>query len=224
MKSLLARWIGAVFIITAAWGRGGAVADRRFQRRLPLCRARHRDPGRRQNSGGRLLQHNDSTDPQHRIVRYNIDGTTDTTFNGPGGWFGVRCIALQPDGKILITIDHHKTAAYNRVVRLTADGTVDGSFSASYYLNQGNFSALAVQEDGDVLVVGNFTQLGGYSLPFLARLKPAGGRRLVHAEPEQQGRSDCRSNPTAGSLWRVRSSGRRRGAQVHRAAQCRRLA
>lgn len=173
MKSLLARWIGAAFIITAAWAAAapspndGFSVDYHYAVRAIAIQA-----------DGKILvggcYNHDSTDPQHRIVRYNIDGTTDTTFNGPGGWFGVRAIAVQSDGKILFTIDNNKTASYNRVIRLDTDGTIDSSFSTAYYLNQGKFSALAVQDDGGVLVGGNFTQLGGYSLPFLARLKPGG--------------------------------------------------
>jgi len=39
----------------------------------------------------------------NRIARLNADGSLDTTFNpGAGPNSGVRCIALQPDGKILI--------------------------------------------------------------------------------------------------------------------------
>jgi uncharacterized delta-60 repeat protein len=98
-----------------------------------------------------------------RLGRLNPDGTLDGGFN-PGATHSVRAIALQPDGKILIGGDFNGVGggtgatARSFIARLLPDGTLDSSFNPGA---DGIVSTLALQPNGQILVGGLFTRLGG---------------------------------------------------------------
>ena len=92
------------------------------------------------------------------IVRLNVDGTLDTTFNpgGTGLTGTAQTIAVQTDGKILIT--GSGISAYNGVqrfsiVRLNADGTLDTSFTSPFTSTQ-FIEEVDVQTDGKLMIGG----------------------------------------------------------------------
>ena len=95
---------------------------------------------------------------RHNLVRLNVDGSLDTTFNpNPGG--DVRAITVQPDGKILIGglfSDVGFGTGRNQIARLNADGLPDPVFNPSA---NGNVYSVALQPDGKVLLAGDFTTL-----------------------------------------------------------------
>jgi uncharacterized delta-60 repeat protein len=106
------------------------------------------------------------------FARINGNGTLDTSFNPGTGTSGeVYAIALQPDGKVLIggTFTNVNGTTRNRIARLNANGGLDNSF------NPGSgpdalISAIAVQPDGNVLIVGDFLTVNGVMRPYIARL------------------------------------------------------
>jgi len=102
------------------------------------------------------------------VVRYNTDGSLDTTFNGTGGVttpigasndFGFG-IALQPDGKIVVVgaSDASDRSRDSVVVRYNSNGGLDTTFNGTgkVIMGDGNKSARAValQPDGKIVVVG----------------------------------------------------------------------
>jgi len=119
---------------------------------------------------------------RNRIARLNPDGTLDASFN-PNANSGIRSIALQDDGKILI-VGHFSTLSpnggaavtRNRIARLNADGTVDSSFNP----NANNIVVIvSFQKGGKILVGGSFGTLspnGGAPVTRnrIARLNPNG--------------------------------------------------
>jgi uncharacterized delta-60 repeat protein len=107
--------------------------------------------------------------------RLNEDGTTDTSFQNNLTSFtseavGSRVwdIKIQPDGKILVCggFINYQTSNQNRLIRLNNDGTLDSSFttnaSASNKFNS-IVRHIALQPDGKIVVVGDFTPYGGIS-------------------------------------------------------------
>ncbi len=101
------------------------------------------------------------------MVRLNTDFTVDTTFgtNGvatiPWGEFQT-CLALQPDGKILIGGGEGAVGGSEATLgRLNADGSVDtsfgqdGSVSAAFANGASYFNSLIVQPDGKIFAIGN---------------------------------------------------------------------
>ena len=107
-----------------------------------------------------------------RIARLNADGTLDTAFN-PGANHSVNTMVLQADGKIIIggsftTITNSGVpTARNRIARLNADGTLDTGFNP----NADNVVyGVAIQADGQVLIMGQFTGVGVETRNGIARL------------------------------------------------------
>ncbi|MEV7973209.1 hypothetical protein [Cellulomonas sp. NPDC089187] len=126
---------------------------------------------------------NDKTIPA-RIVRLNEDGSPNREFNaalGTGTNGIVLAVAETPDGGILVGGDFTSVngdkSLPNRLVKFTADGTVDAAFAAALGKGFGDqVESLAVDAEGRILVGGSFTSLNGSSsVPNrLLRLLPTG--------------------------------------------------
>lgn len=110
------------------------------------------------------------------IVRVDSDGSLDTSFDpGTGGTSSVRNIALQMDGKAILTgpfLNFNGTGR-NYVIRLNTDGGVDDSFASGAGPNQAAYGSV-VQSDGKVVVVGAFTQFDGVDRKRIVRLDSDG--------------------------------------------------
>lgn len=115
-----------------------------------------------------------------RLARLNSDGSLDEAFNArisPGLWWDVgkpdqigtgrvEHIIVQPDGRILIAGTFNAVAGEPRgpLVRLHADGSLDESFDATPYVqylsgaiefaNTARIDAIALQEDGKIIIAG----------------------------------------------------------------------
>jgi uncharacterized delta-60 repeat protein len=119
--------------------------------------------------GGTFTSYNGNAAAPNNLLRLNPDGSLDTTFNagGSGADFDVDDLALQPDGKVLVggnfTSYNGNVAAPDRVLRLTANGSLDTSFNAGGSGLDTNVTAVVVQPDGKVLLGGNFTSYNGSS-------------------------------------------------------------
>jgi uncharacterized delta-60 repeat protein len=114
---------------------------------------------------------------RNRIARLNPDGSLDLTFNpGAGPNTGIRCLALQPDGKILIggIFTSVNGVARNRIARLKDDGSVDLSFAPGEGASE-VVRWVESQADGKVVIVGGFSRFAGSQCVRLARLH--GGSR-----------------------------------------------
>ncbi|HMR49287.1 MAG TPA: hypothetical protein PKE40_08680 [Arachnia sp.] len=106
-------------------------------------------------------------------------GSLDTTFDpGAGLNNNGRALALQPDGKIIVTgaFTAVDGTARGRIARLNADGSLDTTFSSGTGLSALGRAA-AVLSDGKVVVTGDFTPIigpSGVNRNFLARLNANG--------------------------------------------------
>ena len=115
---------------------------------------------------------------RNRIARMNADGSLDTGFMASpnsGANDTISCVALQPDGKVLIGGVFTSFNSTNRfhIARLNSDGTLDASFSTGLGAN-GSVWALALQTDGKVLIGGNFTSVNSTNRNNIARLNSDG--------------------------------------------------
>jgi uncharacterized delta-60 repeat protein len=103
-----------------------------------------------------------------------LDGF-DPNANGP-----VWVVVVQPDGKILVGGDFTSLSpnggaavTRNRIARLNPNGTLDTAFDPNA---DKTVYAIAVQADGQVLVGGAFTSIGGQPRNGLARLNGTTGQ------------------------------------------------
>jgi uncharacterized delta-60 repeat protein len=122
------------------------------------------------------------TTPRNHLARLNVDGTLDLTFD-PGTNGFINALVVLPDGKILVGGNFSTlggggtgTTTQNFIGRLNTDGTIDSTFNLA---TNGAVLDFAVQSDGKVLMVGNFTALtenglGTTTRKFIARLNADG--------------------------------------------------
>lgn len=102
-----------------------------------------------------------------RLVRLNVDGTVDASFQPPPLNDIYSPIRLLGDGRIVVS-----QGTGGHVVRLLADGSLDPDFSAP---SPGQpVSALALQADGKIVIGGGFTSILGLPRARLARLHADG--------------------------------------------------
>lgn len=100
------------------------------------------------NSGKILVS---TTDSQNPIKRFNSDGTLDSSFNSiytssTTGWGPVSHLALQSDGKIIISWLNH-------IARLEANGGKDFSFPD--FFSTLYIECIAVQDDNKIILGGS---------------------------------------------------------------------
>jgi len=112
----------------------------------------------------------------------------DKTFDAGefNGWQGgyVRAALVQPDGKIVITGDFYGAQGYWRrhIARLDATGVIDPCFDPTLGLGgQYGAHALALQNDGCVVVGGQFENSGWNGYCGLARLLPKSDCSMIRA-------------------------------------------
>jgi uncharacterized delta-60 repeat protein len=113
---------------------------------------------------------------RNRIARLNGIGTLDTSFNpGTGANDRVLALAVQDDGKVLIagSFTQVNNVTRNRVALLNSNGTLDSSFDPGTGPNL-LVRAVAIQDDGKVLIAGSFTTVDGESRNRIARLNEDG--------------------------------------------------
>ncbi|MEX2579245.1 MAG: MBG domain-containing protein [Verrucomicrobiales bacterium] len=111
-----------------------------------------------------------------RIVRLNADGSLDNSFDsgsGANGW--VTTLALQTDGKVLITggFTSYNGVTRNGIARLNADASLDPSFDPGNGANS-SVTTVVLQTDGKVLITGEFTSYDGVFRNRVARLNADG--------------------------------------------------
>ena len=133
-----------------------------------------------------------TTVARNGIARLDADGEADLAFDpSPDNVLPVTALAVQPDGKILLggrfTVlapNGGASVTRNRIARLTVDGTVDLAWNPGA---NGEVDAIAVQNDGKVVLGGAFTALtsnGGAEVTHnrLARIN-ADGTLEDHFDP-----------------------------------------
>jgi uncharacterized delta-60 repeat protein len=131
------------------------------------------------------------------LVRYNADGSLDTSFNGTGNVItsvgnaggGASDLAIQTDGKIVVAgyslaTSDWRTADF-AVVRYNPDGSLDTSFGGTGKIlnpdsDSGDYaSSVAIQPNGKIVVAGDSSSIGSdFSVEgsdfALVRLNPNG--------------------------------------------------
>ncbi len=136
--------------------------------------------------GGRILA---AMPHSPGVRRLNADLSADTTFN-PGSGISnsvqpdgeldrINAVAAQSDGKVLVggSFGNFSGFARQNIVRLNADGSLDGTFSSPVFTVfnfRSEIFAIALQSDGKILVGGRFSTVNGVPRSTLVRLNGNG--------------------------------------------------
>jgi len=124
--------------------------------------------------GGSFTTFNSTS--RNRIARLNSDGSLDTSFDpGTGASGTIRSVALQSDGKIIITgnFTSYNGTNISRVARLNSDGSLDATFIPGSGANDYVRKAI-VQGDGKIVIGGDFSTFNTISRLRIARLNSDG--------------------------------------------------
>ena len=121
--------------------------------------------------------------PANNIIRLNLDGSVDTSFNTGSGFgpsYGVATkIAIQSDNKLIITgsFTSYNGSPINSIIRLNSDGTRDTSFNpGSGFSFDSDINGLGVLSNGQIIVAGNFNSYNNVSCPMMIKLNSNGTR------------------------------------------------
>jgi uncharacterized delta-60 repeat protein len=104
--------------------------------------------------------------PAGRLVRLNIDGSRDVSFDtaiavSSGTVYG---LALQSDGKLIVvgSFTKYNGATANRIVRLNPNGELDTSFATGTAATS-TIDDVVIAPDGKIVVSGTFSSFNGNS-------------------------------------------------------------
>ena len=122
------------------------------------------------------------------ILRLNTDGTVDNTFVVPVGFAAtVKCITLQPDGKIFLGcyfVNFDNTSCRG-ILRLNTDGSKDSSFNTTVGFDvltdsEAMVRSIAVQPDGMIIVAGHLHYFDNFPINHITRLDSNGNRDTTY--------------------------------------------
>ena len=136
-----------------------------------------------QSSDGKVLIGGDFTsvgmETRRYIARLNSGGSLDANFGEDNLSMGpndtVEAIGVQNDGKVIIGGDFTSVdgTARNRIARLDADGSLDTSFDPGSGADE-IIKDVAILDDGNVIIAGEFSQVGGLQRNGIAKLDSSG--------------------------------------------------
>ena len=112
----------------------------------------------------------------NNIYRINTNGSNDTTFNmSTGADNVVNAAVIQPDYRIIIggSFTNYDGTSRKYITRINTDRSLDNTFNIASGFNY-KVNDLALQTDGKIIVVGNFTTFQGGIQQHIARLNSDG--------------------------------------------------
>lgn len=126
--------------------------------------------------GGRFYSVNGQT--HEGIARLHPDGSLDGSFTASigGSYPYLQCMALQPDGKILLGGEFGMVNGVTRngIARLNPDGTLDNTFMDGLAGADRGVRSISIQTNGQIIVGGLFATVNGEPRNRLARLNADG--------------------------------------------------
>lgn len=112
----------------------------------------------------------------NRIARLNTDGSLDPSFDpGTGADNNIYTTNIQIDGKIIIggLFTNYNGIPINHIARLNSNGSLDTTFTTGSAANHVVCSS-TIQNDGKIIIGGNFTNFDGTTTNGIARLNQNG--------------------------------------------------
>ncbi len=131
------------------------------------------------------------------ILRLNTDGTIDNSFQVQANGFNVKKVLLQNDSKIIIggVFSNINGVSREGLARLNPDGSLDTTFDIGTGFNDA-VNSIALQSNGKLIVVGDFTTYNGATQNKIVRLNTDGTVDTSFSSGNGPGRYSPSSNST----------------------------
>lgn len=115
----------------------------------------------------------------------------------------ISVIVRESDGSLLVggSFSRIKGVARQGLARILPDGSVDLAFDAQLFPESASVSDLHVTADGSIVLAGSFSNVGGLSLPRLAKVAPATGAPDASWAPAPNGNVVAIEPGQAGELF-----------------------
>src|SRR5438309_2271716 len=110
------------------------------------------------------------------LMRFNSDGTLDTTFSFSTDYSGVTAVALAPGGKLIVAATKTVYGVFSNahqvdyILRLNSDGSIDPTFGPAQSTDGAEVRVISLNGDGTIFVAGKFTEFNGQPNFGLVRL------------------------------------------------------
>lgn len=108
-----------------------------------------------------------------QFARLNLDGTRDPSFQLNNTTGGARRAALTPTGKLVVIGTRSFPRGYDPfIAQFNSDGSLDTNFHAPSFakLADGGLLRVAIQSNGQIILVGDFYEVDGFPRYHIARL------------------------------------------------------
>ena len=145
---------------------------------------------------------------RHKIGRLLTNGVVDLDFDAGsviGAYQGGIGLALQPDGKILLSTTVFPFT-HSALFRLNQDGQQDSGFVQTNLFSLWHILSICPRADGSILLGGGFQKVNGLSSPGLAVLKTNGELDLNFSSPLNTNSSDY-DYPTVAAILDLPNQG-----------------
>jgi hypothetical protein len=138
------------------------------------------------------------------LMRFNSDGTLDTTFSFSTDYSGVNAVASAPGGKLIVAANKTVYGVFSLahqidyILRLNSDGSIDPTFGPAQSTDGEEVRVISVNGDGTIFVAGKFSEFNGQPNFGLVRLlsngtlDPTFGPIMMTCSPHtQDGNGTC---------------------------------
>lgn len=127
--------------------------------------------------GGAFTSYKGTT--ANRIIKLHSDGSKDTSFDNSTGFDTyVSEVMIDSNGKIYCSgaFTSYKGTTANHIIRLNTDGSKDTGFDNSTGFTGTDVENLAIDSNGKIYCVGNFTAYKGTTANYIIRLNTDGSK------------------------------------------------
>ncbi|HXG85980.1 MAG TPA: FG-GAP-like repeat-containing protein [Pyrinomonadaceae bacterium] len=162
-----------------------------------------------------------STNADFAVVRYNPNGSLDTSFNGTGkvvtpigssSQDAAASVAIQADGKIVAAGDSRGADFNFAVVRYNTNGTLDTSFGGTGKVvtavgSRGDrASSVAIQPDGKIVAAGRSSNGSDHDFALVRYLADSNSNVRTRFDFDGDGRADISVFRPSNGVWSLRRS------------------
>src|SRR5438132_3544024 len=110
------------------------------------------------------------------LIRFNADGSLDTTFSFSTDYSGVTAVASAPGGKLIVAATKTVYGVFSNahqvdyILRLNSDGSIDATFGPAQPTDGAEVRVISLNGDGTIFVAGTFSTFNGQPNYGLVRL------------------------------------------------------